>query len=432
MNLSTPARRRGLTALLATTFLMYCGFFMVIPLVSVRYVEGLGFAAATVGLALAVRQLLQQGITVVGGMLADRFGVRGLIGLGVLIRAVGFVLLAFALTPPALFVAMVLSALGGALFEAPSRAAVAALALPEERARYYSLSSVIGGMGMTIGPLLGAWLITFNFQTVCLAAAACFVLVVGAVLLLPPVQVAEGGDTIFSGVGMALRDRTFVLFTALLMGYWFMWVQLTISLPLVAERLTGSSASVAWVYTLNSGMTVLLQYPALRLAERHLPQLPLLIVGMALMALGLGSVAAAGSFAALLVCVLIFTLGTLLASPTQQSLTAALSDERALGSYFGVNALALAFGGSVGNFSGGLLTDAARAANMLPLPWLTFALVGLGSAIGLAMLGERLRDLRATAHLVVAERPAAAGAARLLLVGQEAGRGPASKEHSDS
>lgn len=399
MTLTLTVRRRGLVALLTITFLMYCGFFMVIPLVSVRYVEGLGFAAATVGLALAVRQLLQQGITVVGGMLADRFGVRGLIGLGVLIRAGGFVLLAFAISPSLLFLSMVLSALGGALFEAPSRAAVAALALPEERARYYSLSSVIGGLGMTIGPLVGAWLITFNFQTVCLAAAACFVLVTGVVLLLPPVRVAEGGSTIFSGVGMALRDRTFLIFTGLLMGYWFMWVQLTISLPLVAQRLTGTSASVAWVYTLNSGMTVLLQYPALRLAERHLPLMPMLILGMALMALGLGTVAVASSFVALLVCVFIFTLGTLLATPTQQSLTAALADQRALGSYFGVNALALAFGGGVGNFSGGLLTDASRAAGMPALPWLTFGLVGLGAAIGLAVLGKHLQGRQATAYL---------------------------------
>jgi DHA1 family multidrug resistance protein-like MFS transporter len=431
MTLSTSARRRGLNALLAISFLMFCGFFMVIPLVSVHYVNDLGFAAVTVGAALALRQLLQQGITVLGGMLADRFGVRGLIGLGVLIRAVGFVFLAFALTPAALFVAMVLSALGGALFEAPSRAALAALAPEEERARYYSLNSVVGGLGMTIGPVLGALLLRLNFQAVCLAAAICFLLVLGAVLLLPAVRVAEGGDSIFSGVGMAVRDRTFVIFTALLMGYWFMWVQLTISLPLVAERLLGSSDGVLWVSSLHAGMTVLLQYPVMRLVERRLSLMPTLIIGMALMAFGIGAVAMAGSFFALLVSVIVFTLGILLAAPTQQSLTAALADPRALGSYFGINALALAFGGSLGNLSGGLLTDAAQAAGMPALPWLTFALVGLGSAIGLAMLGERLRAQRATAHLAAPKRRASA-ATRLLLVGQDAGRRPASKEHSDA
>ena len=51
MDLSPSARRRGLAALLATTFLMYAGFFMVIPLVSVVYVEQLGFAEGEYGVA---------------------------------------------------------------------------------------------------------------------------------------------------------------------------------------------------------------------------------------------------------------------------------------------------------------------------------------------------------------------------------------------
>jgi DHA1 family multidrug resistance protein-like MFS transporter len=79
---------------------------------------------------------------------------------------------------------------------------------------------------------------------------------------------------------------------------------------------------------------------------------------------------------------------------------AALADQRALGSYFGVNALALAFGGSLGHVAGGFLTDIARRIGAPALPWLTFALIGLASAIGLAMLSDFLLRRRATAHLV--------------------------------
>lgn len=400
MQLPLAARRRGLIVLLAITFLMYAGFFMVIPLVSVVYVEGLGFAAATVGLALGLRQLFQQGFTLVGGMLADLLGVRALIGAGVLIRAVGFVSLAYAGTPALLFLAMGLSALGGALFEAPSRAAMAALTAPDDRARFFSLTGVISGLGMTLGPLAGALLLRLNFEAVALGAAACFLVVFGAAFLLPPIRVAAPQQGMGYGLGLAFRDRTFLVFTALLMGYWFMWVQITLSLPLAAERLTGSFDAVGAVYALNAGLTVIFQYPVLRVAESWLRPMPLLIVGVAIMALGLGLVAAATSVPLLIACVVIFTFGTLLATPTQQTVTAALSDERALGSYFGVSSLALALGGSLGNTAGGLLTDAARFAGQPALPWLTFALVGLASAIGMAMLAEILGRRRATAHLV--------------------------------
>lgn len=404
MTLTKAARTRGIYALLGITFLMYCGFFMVIPLVSVHYVENLGFAAALVGMALALRQLLQQGITLFGGMLADMLGVRALIGGGVLLRVVGFASLAWADTAPLLFMAMVLSALGGALFEAPSRAAIAALAEEEERARVFSLNAVIGGLGMTVGPLLGALLLRLNFQTVALSAAACFGAVFFVTLLLPPIKVSTGQQRLGDGVRLAFADRPFMIFTALLMGYWFMWVQITLSLPLAAERLTQSMDSIGLIYALNSGLTVLLQYPILRLAERRLRPMPLLIVGMAIMALGLAAVATAPTLLALVVCVVIFTLGSILASPTQQSVTASLSDARALGSYFGVSALALAFGGALGNLAGGVLTDVARNLGAPALPWLTFGLVGLGSAIGLAMLAEALQGRRATAHLVAPPR----------------------------
>lgn len=400
MDLSPSARRRGLVALLAINFLMFAGFFMVIPLVAVVYVEQLGFAAATVGLALGMRQLLQQGLTMFGGMLADLFGVRALIGAGVLIRVVGFVALAYAGTPAMLFLAMGLSAMGGALFEAPSRAAMAALTDSENRARVFSLSGVVGGLGMTLGPLIGVLLLRFNFQVVALGAAVCFAAVFGVALLLPPIKVATGPQSMGFGLSLAFSDRTFLVFTALLMGYWFMWVQITLSLPLAAERLTGSSDAVGAIYALNAGLTVVFQYPALRLVERRLRPLPTLIIGIAVMALGLGLVATADSVPMLVLCVVIFTLGTLLAAPTQQTVTAALADERALGSYFGVSSLALALGGSLGNTAGGVLSDAARRVGQPALPWLTFALVGLASAIGMAMLAEYLAARRTTAHLV--------------------------------
>ncbi|MFV9504751.1 MAG: MFS transporter [Oscillochloridaceae bacterium umkhey_bin13] len=392
--LSPATRRRGQIAMLVINFLMYGGFFMVIPLVSIHYVEQLGFAAATVGLSLALRQLLQQGLTLGGGVLADQIGARALIGAGVLLRAVGFAVLAFAITPALLFVAMILSALGGALFDAPSRAAMAALTEEHERAQYFSLVGVSGGLGMTLGPLLGAMLLRLNFEAVALGAAACFVFIGGLVLLLPPVRVAQGQQGMGDGLRMVGRDRTFLTFTALLMGYWFMWVQITLSLPLMAERLAGTTDAVGAIYALNAGLTVLFQYPIIRFVEPRLQPMPTLILGVAIMALGLGAVAIATSIPLLVGCVIVFTLGTILATPTQQSVTAALADDRAFGSYFGVSALALAFGGGLGNVAGGLLTDAARANGLHGLPWLTYAMIGLASAVGLAILAEALRGHR--------------------------------------
>ncbi|WP_298816020.1 MFS transporter [Chloroflexus sp.] len=403
MTLTRATRYRGLIILIVINFMMYAGFFMVIPLVSVHYVQTMGFAAVTVGMALALRQLVQQGVSVGGGVLADRFGGRGLITAGVLVRAAGFASLAFASNPPLLFLAMLLSALGGALFEAPSRAGIAALTTVDERARAFSINGVGGGLGMVIGPFLGAMLLDFGFSTVALAAATCFALIGAISLLLPPIETASDRAQLGFGLGLALRDRPFLIFTILLTGFWFMWVQLTISLPLVGERLANAADAVRWIYGINAGMTVVLQLPLIGLAERWLRPFTILSLGIMLMAFGLGMVAVANSFTILIGCVIIFTIGTLLATPSQQSVTAALADPRALGSYFGVNALALAFGGSLGNLSGGWLIDLAEALQAPALPWITFAAIGLTSAIGMIILGQTLHQRRAVTHLAEAQ-----------------------------
>lgn len=385
--LSEAARRRGLLTILVDVFFMWGGFFMVVPLISVHYVDGLGWAAASIGLVLALRQLVQQGLTLPGGMLADRIGAKGLICAGMLIRCAGFASMVWANTLPLLIGSAVLAALGGSLFESPRAAAVAALTTPGDRGRYFSLQGVASGLGMTLGPLLGALLLRWDFRVVVLAAASCYIITFLVTLLfLPPVQVATEHHNLTYGIGLALRDRPFMVFNVLLMGYWFMWVQLSISLPLEAVAISRTNDAVSWVYMLNAGMSVLLQYPVLRLAERRLPPLLILVLGVVTMAAGLGGVAFAANTFVLLLCVALFSVGALLAAPSQQTVAAAFANPSALGSYFGVNSLALAIGGSLGNYSGGLLYGLGRERGLPALPWLTFCVVGVVAAVGMLLL----------------------------------------------
>src|SRR5262245_38740275 len=325
-----------------------------------------------------------------GGMLADRIGAKGLICVGMVIRACGFASMAWADSFSLLLMSAALAAIGGSLFESPRSAAIAVLTDEANRGRYYSLQGVVGGLGMTVGPLLGSLLLRFDFALVALVASSCYVVTfLLTLLMLPSVTVAAERHNLTYGIGLALRDRPFMIFNLLLMGYWFMWVQLSISLPLVARAISGTSDAVSWVYTLNAGMSVLLQYPLLRLAERWLRPLPILVVGVLIMAIGLGGVALARTVLALLLCVALFSIGALLAAPSQQTVTASLSNRAALGSYFGVNALALALGGGLGNYMGGLLYGFGQNRGLPALPWLLFGAAGLISSFGLALLARR-------------------------------------------
>lgn len=394
-DLTVRQRQYGMYVMIINSFMMWGGFFMVVPLISIHYVEQLGWATATIGIVLGVRQLFQQGFTVVGGMLADRFGARLLILCGLIMRFVGFGAMAWADTFPLLLGSAIFAALGGALFDSPSSATIAALTTSENRARFFSILGVVRNLGMAIGPLVGTWLLDYNFGVVAIAAGSCYIVAwIATYVLLPDVAVATGQGKITAGIGMALRDGRFMLFNALLLGYWFMWTQITLAIPLKATDISGDNNAVSWVYGVNSLMSIVLQYPLMRFTERYLSPASTLALGIGIMAIGLGAIAISPTLPMLLVCVALYSLGGLLASPSQQTVAANLANSAALGSYFGVAGLAIAVGGGMGSFSGGTLYGLGQSLQQPYLPWLTFMGVGVVTGILLVIYFHRYRMLR--------------------------------------
>ena len=278
----------------------------------------------------------------------------------------------------------VLAALGGALFESPRSAAIAALTTEVERPRFFSLAGVAGGLGTTVGTQIGALLLKADFALVSLGGAACFLLIfVLTLIFLPSVRVAPEGGPVWHGLGLAVRDRPFMTFNGLMMGHWFMWTQFYISLPLAAKAIAGTADAVAWVYGVNAAATVLLGYPLPQLAQRRLRPPAMLVLGVALTAVGLAGVGMASGTAGLLAAVLLFSTGMVLVRPSEQTVAANLANPTALGSYFGVASLSVAIGGGLGNYAGGALYDLGLRLNRPALPWFFFCVIGLAAAVGL-------------------------------------------------
>ncbi len=378
--------------LLANSALMSAGFFMLIPLLSVHLTRDLGFSGAAAGAVLAVRQATQQGLMLFGGALADRIGYRPVIAAGMLVRSLGFFGFGLGDSLAVILLSAVVAALGGALFEATGKAALASLAPPHERARLFSLSSLAGGAGSTVGPLLGVVLLPYSFALIGVASGAFFfVAFVLSTLLLPSLSGTGDGRPVpalrqtLRAVG---RHRLFLAFTALLTGYWFLHNQVYVAVPLRAVQITGSASVVGLLYAVNAVAGLVLQYPLVQLAGARVSPAGAVAAGVALMGAGLGlmAVASAGEMALLvmLASMVVFAAGRALAEPMKDVVTATLAPPEALGAFFGVAFLALAVGGSAGNYAGGWLFDVATASGAYALPWVVFALLGMAVAAGLA------------------------------------------------
>jgi DHA1 family multidrug resistance protein-like MFS transporter len=131
-------------------------------------------------------------------------------------------------------------------------------------------------------------------------------------------------------------------------------------------------------------MSIALQYPVMRWAEQRFAPSVTLILGIGVMAFGLGMIAFADNIIVLLICVSLYSLGGLLSSPSQQTVAANLANNAALGSYFGVAGLAIAIGGGMGSFSGGTLYGLGEQWHFPATPWIVFA--GIGTITTLALL----------------------------------------------
>ncbi|AHK21140.1 multidrug efflux MFS transporter MdtH [Yersinia similis] len=392
MALVSQARSLGKYFLLFDNLLVVLGFFVVFPLISIRFVDQLGWAALVVGLALGLRQLVQQGLGIFGGAIADRFGAKPMIVTGMLMRAAGFALMAMADEPWILWLACALSGLGGTLFDPPRTALVIKLTRPHERGRFYSLLMMQDSAGAVIGALIGSWLLQYDFHFVCWTGAAIFVLAAGwNAWLLPAYRISTVRAPMKEGLMRVLRDRRFVTYVLTLTGYYMLAVQVMLMLPIVVNELAGSPAAVKWMYAIEAALSLTLLYPLARWSEKRFSLEQRLMAGLLIMTLSLFPIGMITHLQTLFMFICFFYMGSILAEPARETLGASLADSRARGSYMGFSRLGLALGGALGYTGGGWMYDTGKTLDMPELPWFLLGIIGLITLAGLYWQFNRRR-----------------------------------------
>ncbi len=378
MSRTARARSLGKAFLLLDNMLVVLGFFVVFPLISIRFVDQLGWAALMVGIALGLRQLVQQGLGIFGGAVADRFGARPMIVTGMLLRAAGFACMALAHQPWVLWLSCILSGLGGTLFDPPRTAMVIKLIRPHERGRFFSLLMMQDSAGAVIGALIGSWLLAWDFRVVCWVGALVFVLAAACnYFLLPPWRLSTVRTPMREGLLSVLHDRRFCAYVITLTGYYTLAVQVMLMLPIVVNQIAGAPGAVKWMYAIEATLSLTLLYPIARWSEKRFRLEQRLMAGLLVMSLSLAPIGMVTSLQQVFMLICTFYIGSIIAEPARETLGASLANARARGSYMGFSRLGLALGGAVGYTGGGWMYDMGREFNQPALPWLMLATVGL-------------------------------------------------------
>ncbi|WP_369190991.1 MFS transporter [Streptomyces sp. R08] len=383
-----------LRLLILTQLAFNIGFFAVLPFLAEHLADVIGMAGWLVGLVLGLRTFSQQGLFVVGGALADRYGVRPVVLAGCALRVAGFGWLGYAGDTWSVVGAVLLIGFAAALFSPAVESEVARQAVEWEatgggsRTRVLALFTVSGQVGAFVGPLIGALLLAVDFRVACLAGAGVFVLVLAGHAWLLPQHIPGRTRTKERGGARALvRNRPFLALCCAYGAYLLAYNQLYLALPEEVERAAGSQAPLAWLFALSSLLVVTAQLPVTRWAGERLDPRRSMTAGLSLIAAGFALVAVArpaeltGTAGVLPATgfVVLLTLGQMLIAPVARAWVPDLAEPGHLGLYTGALSSVSGLIVLVGSAATGTLLDTGLPA---AVTWLVLAAVPM-AAVGL-------------------------------------------------
>lgn len=396
-----PRSSRRALPLLSAQLVFNLGFYAVVPFLALVLTEDFALAGAAVGVVLGIRTFAQQGMFLVGGVLADRLGARTLILSGCLVRVSGFASLALAVVMdprslPLFLVGTVLTGLGGALFSPALNVLVAraesARPMPSRRgahrATLFAVLTVFGEVGAAIGPVIGAALLGLGFAVVAASGAVLFVVVGVALLLVLPrdTPAAPAGPAPSHRRWASLQDRRFRAFAALHAVDLLAYNQMYLAVPLVLGEIGAGGGELAWLFALASILTLTLQLPIARLSSRLGRRRALRggygLLALAFLSLAVGTTALTGSpwasaaVAAVAVSVALLVLGHMFTGPTALDAVRTFAGSEPTGSYYGLLATLGGVAVLLGNTAIGAALDATRAAGApVALVWCAVAVL---------------------------------------------------------
>jgi proton-dependent oligopeptide transporter, POT family len=361
--------------------------------------EELHFSKQATGWLMGIFGFVVWFLPVLGGTLADRFGFRRSLMFAYLIMTAGYFLLG-SLSAPWLapvrhaiplewlvLIVLMIPAMGPSVVK-PCVAGTTARASTEGvRSLGYSIYYTLVNVGGTLGPIV-AFLVrrSFGIHNVFRVCALSVFLMFFAVLFFfeEPVRPDEKQVT---SVGEALRNLVrvlangrFVLFLVIFSGFWIVFWQEFISVPLFIRGYVNPRANVDLLLSTDA-FTVICFQIATSYATRRIRVFPAMTLGILVSSLAWLILFAHPSTPALIATLVVVALGEMIQSPRFYEYVSRLAPPGQQGLYMGYAFLPIAIGYFIAGPLGGYLVhhygDVVRRPREM---WLVITAIGLLTA----------------------------------------------------
>jgi len=388
--------------------LAYYGVRVVIPIYIAQADEigGLHFSQSDKGFIFLWWALVQSILPVLTGGFADRYGYKGQIVVAIVIKGLGYLLMATQRTFWPFFAGCLLLAAGTAVFKPPIQGTFIKALTEKTSGVGWGFFYMVINIGAFLGPPLAHFLYGYSWPMVFYGCA--FLVTLNLLWLFTYEDVNSGADT-STGVWevavatvreiLNVRLLAFIIiisvFWAVLEQLWDMlpnfivdWVDsnaLARHLPefMLSRNLSrGPQIAQEWVINLNPFLIIFLVAPLSWYANRVMRRLTSIFFGFIFVSAGIYLVGCSRSIFILLGGIVCFTAGEMLCSPKMREYLAVIAPPTKKALYMGYASIPYAFGWGYGSYLGGKMYErAGEKANL--------ALRYLSEVLGLHDLPER-------------------------------------------
>jgi proton-dependent oligopeptide transporter, POT family len=341
-------------------------------------------------------------MAIFGGALADRIGFRRALSLAYFILSVSYFLVSSIAAPwmeplrsvlplgALVGVVLFLPALGVALVK-PSVVGTTARASKESvRSIGYSIYYTLVNIGSFLGPLLAGWIHSrMRVENVFrLAALSVFLMFIGVLIFFrEPKRAGEQETTSLGQVAgnmfTVLGNWKFVLFLLIFSGYWIVFWQQYLSLPIYIHDYVDANANTEIILIADPIIVITLTV-AVNALTRRIPSFRAVILGTLITALGWLALAAHPAVWTAVVALMIVALGEIIQSPRYYEYISRLAPPGQQGTYMGFAFLPIGIGSLIGGrFGGFLLHQFGEVQHQPERIWWAITGIGILTTLGL-------------------------------------------------
>ena len=348
-----------------STFIDRLGGGIIYPFLSLYVAQKFNVGMTEVGLIFGMWAASSLVGSMIGGALADKFGLKSVIIFSLISSATTGILMGLATNISSFYVLALVAGIFSEVGHPASQAMVADLLGAEQRAEGYGIIRVVANLSMTIGPVIGGALAGYSYLLLFIIDAVASSITALIFLLAIPETKPEKPEheqsqsilQTIAGYALVLKDRIFVAFIFATMVILFVYTQMYSTLSVFLNRFHGVSAQeFGWMMSMNAAMVVFFQFAITRRVKDQQPLL-MMVLASALYGIGFVLYGFVQTQVFFFVGMAIITIGEMVHMPVAQALAAFFAPEDMRGRYMAVYGLGWAIPNTFAPLLAGLVMD---------------------------------------------------------------------------